>query len=303
MIDYVKITNPLGEELKLELRSPETSGFFIRGINGLGPAKSTINTTEVLSSDGSFYNSSRVGSRNIVMDLGFYPDGSETIEFLRQKTYRFFPMKKQLTIEVATENRTGITTGYVESNEPDIFSNSEGTTISILCQPAFFYGKEYIQTIFSGVNSLFEFPWENPSLTDPLIEFGSVFINTQGNVFYTGDEPTGVVIYVNFTGNVNNLSISNITNGQNMVLSSSIITAITGNNLKLGDQLIISTVRGNKFIYLIRNGVTYNILNALSTNSVWFTVDRGDNVFTYTAGSGLANMQFLIEHQIVYGGL
>lgn len=303
MIQSVKVINHLGETLDLELRSPELSGFFIRGIEGLGPAKSIINMTEVLSADGSFYNSSRVSSRNLIFDLGFYYWGPESIETLRQQTYRFFPPKKLVTFEIQTDNRLGVTSGYVESNEPDIFSKDETTQISVLCPSAFFYGKTNVQTVFSGVDALFEFPWENPSLTEPLIEFGSVFINTQGNVFYTGDEETGVVVYISVLGPVTNLTVHNATRGQSMPISSAAIIAQTGAGLQAGDQIIISTLRGSKYIHLIRGGLTYNILNALAVNADWFRIDRGDNIFTYTADSGVENLQFLIEHRIVYGGL
>lgn len=303
MIQSIKVTNHLGESVEMELKNPDNSGFFVRGIEGLGPSKSIVNLTEVLSADGAFYNSSRIASRNIVLDLGFYNWGIDSIETIRQQTYRFFPMKKSLTIEITTDNRVGITTGFVESNEPDIFSNRESTIISIVCPSAFFYGKTNIQTVFSGVDSLFEFPWENPSLTLPLIEFGSVFVNTQGNVFYTGDEETGVVIYINVLGPVNDLAVYNATRGQTIVIDSAKVITITGSDLIAGDQIIISTIRGSKYIYLIRNNVIYNLLSAIGVNADWFRIDRGDNVFTYTADSGLANLQFLIEHRIVYGGL
>lgn len=303
MIKNIKITNHLGEELTIDLRSPEKSGFFIRNIHGLGPPNSDVNTTSVLSSDGGFYNSSRVTSRNIVIELGFWNDGSDSIESIRQKTYRFFPMKRNLEIEIETDNRKVFTTGYVESNESNIFSKDQGAVISILCPRAFFYGSDIVQTVFSGITSLFEFPFENPSLTLPLIEFGNVFITTQQTVFYTGDEETGVVIYVNFLGSVNNLAIHNASTGESMVIDSAKVIAITGSDFIAGDLLVISSLRGDKNITLIRSGVLYNLLNALNVNADWFRIDRGDNVFTYTADSGLANMQFLIEHRIVYSGV
>lgn len=303
MIQSVKVTNYLGETLTLELRNPETSGFFIKHIEGLGPVKSTVNMTEVLSADGAFFNSSRIGPRNIVMNLGMYDDGSVSVETLRQLSYQLFPTKKSVTLEIQTDNRLGITSGYVESNEPNIFSDKEDTFISILCPSAFFLESGVIQTIFTGFSGGFEFPFENTSLVSPTLQFGQIFVNTSGNVIYTGDEETGVIIYINVTGAVNGLSIFNLGTDETMLISSAQIIAITGHDLQAGDQIIISTLKGNKYIYLIRSGVTFNILNALGTTADWFTIDRGDNVFTYTAVSGLANLQFMIEHQVVYKGL
>jgi hypothetical protein len=303
MIKSVNITNHRGETLKLEPRSPEKSGFFIRNIDGLGPAKGIINTTEVLSADGSFYNSSRIASRNVIFDLGFYNYGQDTIEIIRQNTYRFFPMKRPITIEVETENRFGSAIGYVESNEPNIFSKEEGAIISVICPSAFWEERSLVQTFFSGVEPNFEFPWENPSLTESLIEFGHVFIDTAHSVIYTGDEPTGVEVYVNFLGAVTDLTIINATLGQNMAINSAKIFSQLGSGITAGDIIHINTNKGYKHIHLIRGGVEYNILNALSTLAQWFTIEKGDNVFTYTAATGLSNVQLMVQHRVIYKGL
>ena len=303
MIKSITITNHLGETLNMNLRSPEQSGFFIRSIDGLGPVKSSINMTEVLSLDGAFFNSAHLGSRNIVFNLGFYDDGSESVEAIRQRSYKMFPTKKLVYIEVETDTRIGVTTGYVESNEPDIFSRDEGSVISILCPSAFFFEKNAVQTLFSGTTGGFQFPFENASLTLSLLKFATVFINTEGNVVYTGDEEIGVVIYINVLANVNNLTIYNLTNGESMSISSTKLIALTGFDLKVNDRVVISTVKGSKFIYLIRNGLTVNIINTLNQDADWFTIDQGDNVFTYTAASGVNNLQFMIEHQIAYKGM
>lgn len=303
MIKTVTITNHLGEALLIDLRSPEQSGFFIRGIEGLGPSKSDVNMTEVLSSDGSFYNSSRIHSKNLVFNLGFYNDGSESIETIRQKTYRFFPTKRLINVKIQTDNRLGSIGGYVESNEPDIFSKDEGSIISLICPSAFFEAASSVVTAFNGSVAAFEFPWENPSLTLDLIEFGTIFINTAQSVIYTGDEPTGIIMYINFLGSVSGLTVYNASLSQQMAFDNGKTIAILGSNFQTGDQLIISTIKGQKYIHAIRGGITYNLLNALNTGATWFTIERGDNVYTYTASVGLSNIQASVEHRVIYKGL
>lgn len=303
MIKSIKVTNAIGESLLIELRNPITSGFFVRDIDGLGAAKATINLSESLSADGGFFNSSRLLPRNIVLDLGFYNNGLESVETIRQKTYRFFPAKRDISLEIETDARVGVTTGFVESNTPNIFSNDSGTVISVVCPSSFFYSKDEITTIFGGVESLFSFPWENPSLTVPLIEFGSIFTETAKTIVYTGDEETGLELFARMLGPVTNLGIHNLNTGQSMILSSSIIASLTGSGLVANDFVVISTIRGTKFIYLVRNGILYNILNAVSQPANWFRLQRGNNTFAYTADSGLSNIQFYTQHRIVYGGL
>ena len=69
MINFVEVTNYLGESFVLRLKDPAESGFFIRNIDGLGPAKANVNMTDIATIDGSRYNSSRLQTRNIVINL------------------------------------------------------------------------------------------------------------------------------------------------------------------------------------------------------------------------------------------
>lgn len=136
MIKSVTVTNPSGESLVLELKRPDLSGFKVVSITGLGPTDATINFSDLGSGDGSMYNSSRVGTRNIVLTLAFMEN--PTIEVTRQLSYKYFPTKKLIKIDVETDNRTVTTYGYVERNEPNIFSSEETTQISIVCANPYF---------------------------------------------------------------------------------------------------------------------------------------------------------------------
>ena len=136
MIKSITVTNYLGDSLVLDLARPELSGFVVKSVTGLGAGKSTINTTEVATNDGSIYNSARLSSRNIVLSLAFL--WKPTIEDVRHLSYKFFPIKRMVTLLIETDNRLAQITGYVESNEPTIFSKDEGSDISIICPDPFF---------------------------------------------------------------------------------------------------------------------------------------------------------------------
>ena len=127
MIKAITVTTPKGESLKLTLANPEESGLIVKSIEGLGPSKANINTTELATMDGSVYSSARTTERNIVLTLAmmFAP----TIEDSRQKTYHFFPVKGKVKLVIETDNRQVQTEGYVESNEPDIFSIKSTKTL------------------------------------------------------------------------------------------------------------------------------------------------------------------------------
>lgn len=307
MIHSFAITNYLGDRIKLDLREPEVSGFLIKSVTGLGPVKATVNTTEVVTNDGSMFNSARLSQRNIVFQIVFVDTVyGETIEDVRQKSYKYFPAKKNVEIIIETDNRYVRTNGYVESNEPNIFSSQEGTSISIICPDPFFYsaGEDGNNvTDFYSIDPLFEFPFSNESLTEPLLVFGEIQIKTEGVITYYGDAEIGVTIYIHAIGPANNINIYNTETREVMKIDTGKLQKLTGKGIVASDDIVINTSKGDKSITLIREGVSYNILNCLDKNTDWFTLVKGDNIFAFTADSGVTNLQFRIENKVIYEGV
>lgn len=304
MIKSVTVTNHLGESIKLELRFPEKSGFLVQEISGLGPSKADINSTELATADGSLYNSARVNTRNIVLSLKLL--ANPTIEITRQKSYKYFPIKKRIRLLIETDTRICEIYGYVESNEPIIFSSSETTQISIICPDPYFYssggdGKQI--TIFSGIESQFTFPFSNESLNTNLIVMGEIVTNQEQTVYYNGDAEIGVTIYIHALGDVTNLTIYNLFTRETMTIDTNRLATLTGFGIIASDDIIISTVKGRKYIQLFRDGVYTNILNCLDKDADWFQLSKGDNVFVYTADTGATLLQFRIENRTLYEGV
>ena len=295
----------------MELTRPELSNFLIDSVDGLGPAKANINTTEMATSDGALFNSARLSARNIVLNLVFVTEGINSegkilsIEEVRQKSYKYFPIKRNLTFIVETDNRTLVTTGYVESNEPEIFGDKdqEGSAISIICTDPYFYSLDSDTTLFYGVDPNFGFPFSNESLDEPLLVFGEIQIKTEGVITYHGDSEIGVMIYIHAIGPATNINIYNTETREVMRINTEKISSLTGKGIVASDDIVINTAKGEKSITLIREGVSYNILNCLDKNTDWFTLAKGDNIFAFTADSGVTNLQFRVENKVIYEGV
>lgn len=301
MIKTITVTNYLGDSLVLDLAKPELSGFAVTNITGLGPGKANINTTEISTTDGGLYNSARVPVRNIVISLQFL--WSETIEQARHRSYKYFPIKSKVKLAFETDERFSEIEGYVESNDPTIFSNAEGTDISIVCPNPFFYSSEKNTTVFSGIEPLFEFPFSNEALSAPMLEMGSIENATDKIIHYDGDAETGVTITIHAIGEATGIAIFNTGTREVMRLDTDKLASFTGQGIIAGDDIVISTIPGSKSITLYRNGVATNILNCLDRDSDWFKLSKGDNVFTYTTETGSNNLQFSIENSVVYEGI
>jgi hypothetical protein len=302
MIKKVIVTNYLGESLEMELARPEVSGLAITDIEGLGPVKATINTSEIATGDGALYNSAKLETRNIVMTLDFR-FGTD-IETIRHTTYKYFPIKRYLTLTFVTDQRSLDAFGYVESNEPGIFQAHEVTQISVICPDPYFYatnGKTL--TLFSGVNPKFEFPFENNSLTEKLINFGDIVHMYENVVTYKGDASVGITITIHALDTVKDIVIYNARTREVMRINTDFIQTLTGQAYGAGDDIIINTKRGEKSVTLLRAGLTTNILNCLGKGSSWFQLSKGDNIFIYNATEGAMSIQFKIENDTIYEGV
>lgn len=301
MIKSVTVTNYLNQSITLELTRPELSGFIITSIDGLGPVNATINTTDMATTDGALFNSARVSTRNIVLSVRYL---GTFIEDVRQLSYKYFPVKKKVNLVIETDNRSLEIEGYVESNEPDIFSKEESAAISIVCAFPFFNSANYVQTtMFSGIEAEFEFPFSNESLTDPLLNMGEILNLQYNTVNYLGDVEVGMTITIHAVGPASNLSIYNTDTNEVMTIDTSKLKALTGNEIIASDDIIICTEKGKKSVTLIREGKSINILNCIDKNSSWFQLYKGDNVFAYSAESGTTNLQFKIENKVLYEGV
>lgn len=301
MIHAFQIINYLGESIRMQLDDPWESGFIVKSVTGLGPPKADLVFTEMATNDGGLENSARLTKRNIVFNLQFLE--SPTIEEVRHLSYRYFPIKKKVSIIVETDRGECRTEGIVESNEPDIFDKEEGCSISIMCGESYFYGTTEQTVSFNGVIPLFEFPFENNSPTEKLIEFGEIQNFTERTILYEGDGNPGMTIKIHLLGPIKNFSFYSIDTRKSISINEEKIKAVIGSELQRGDDIIINTNKGQKSVVLVRSGIEYNIINSLERPIQWLNLRKGENVFAYGCDEGVSNIQLKISNKILYEGV
>lgn len=244
-------------------------GFYVTSVLGLTPAAAVINTDGLATGDGSLYNSSKVGNRNIVITMTYR--SGVNVEAERIKLYSIFKTKQWVRLFYKNSHRNVYIDGYVETFEGDLFQRGQQAAVSIICPDPFFKNIDDTTTTFTGVIPMLEFPVEFP---EEGIPFSELRVYDEKSVYNAGDTETGVIIRCNFSGDVNNPAFYNLTTGEGLVIEFDFIR---------GDALTINTNQGSKKIELIRDGATINMLNHLQQGSAWFLLTIGDNVFTFTA--------------------
>lgn len=314
MIHSVTVTNPLGESIKMELAKPEKSGFAVYSIDGLGPVTGTINMASLATADGGIFNSARLPCRNILMTLGLL--FAETVEEARHLSYRYFPVKKPVSLSIETDQRICDILGYVEANEINIFSQEETAQISILCpNPRFHAGGDRRKTeVTFAVNApTFEFSFGNEipeafagdrETAPGALQFGLLTDDSLQTIWYEGDADTGFEMILDASGAISGkITVANAETQEAMVLDTDKVASLTGAGFGLGDSIEISTVRGEKRITLVRNGNRTNIIGCLEKDSDWLLLRKGDNIFQYAVTTGGVYLGFRIRYDTLYEGV
>ena len=266
-----KIENSGGEVLTL---TQDESRWTVYEIAGLNPPGAQINLTNLAGLDGARFNSSKLATRNIVVSLKINGE----IETNRQELYRFFRTKEACIFYFANANRNVKIAGYVETVECNMFSNMEIMQISIICPYPYFQAVEESETDISNQIRLFVFPFSiNEGEPVPFSEY----TNNRIAVVENGSEAeTGAVFKVEFTDNVNKLMIYNTEQNDHITINY---------DFQSGDRAIINTVKGQKSVALVRNGVSRNIFSAVERGSVFLQLLPGENRFSYVADDGASN--------------
>lgn len=203
MLKKVVITNCFDESMTYAIdgvQADNPSGLIITSIDGLGPVKASINMLDLATTDGQKYSSARLPGRNIVIKALF--THATSIEEARLLSYKYFPIKKKLKFHIETDTRVAEIEGYVESNEPDIFSEQSSCQISIVCENPYFDGGEIEYRYGKDAIPLFKFEFgndESQGRNGKEIKMSQYpDLSTDRQLVYTGDADTGVKLDFNF---------------------------------------------------------------------------------------------------------
>ena len=275
--------NSRGESLVLT----NNPNYIVYKIDGLTPPQATINSSVNTTTDGSTINSSRLENRNIVIYMTIEGD----IEANRINLYKYFPVKKDVTLYFTNGTRDVNICGRVELIECDLFAQKQTAQISIICAKPYFKAVNDLVHSFGSISNLFEFPFSIPAEG---IEFSSITSAVRKSIINSGDVDTGIIIKLFATGTVVNPTIYNVFKKTSLKLNLTMLPS---------DTVVINTNVGEKAIELIRDGVTTNALGYMARNSTWFILESGDNVFTYECDSGTADLQITFTTSLLYSGV
>lgn len=273
MLTKVEVRTDQGVLLTLSMEDP-SNGYIIEEIDGLDPVKATLVSSSFAQLDGQQYQSSRREARNLVFHLLLKSEYTEeTARQLRKRLYAFFMPKANVNLRFFMADGLVVNiSGKVETFEADLFTEEPRADISIMCFNPDFVDQEV--TTISGSTTALEI--------ETLVE-------------YDGEVETGVVFTLFVDRDIAAFTIYHRPPDDQMR------TLEFAGDLNPGDTLTISTVPGDKWARLLRDGTTSSILYGISPYSNWIEFMPGDNhIRVYALGDAVP---FEFEYANKYGGL
>ena len=286
------VENHRGERLRLT----QNPNYAVIDIDGLNPPKANVNVGENANFDGATFMSSRLNTRNIVVSI--VP--LNNVEKNRIALYQYFNAKKECTLYFSNGKRSVYIKGYVNNFAFDLFSKNgsdyETIQVSIICPDPYFRDINQTQFVFSHVIDMFEFEMDIP---EDGVVLSAESGTAQNIVMNEGDVETGFLLRVHVNGNASAPTIENRTTGEKLK-----IYGDYSGRYNAGDEIYISTVKGNKYAYEFHNGKRRDLLNNIDWYlSTWVSLDIGINNMLFSAAVGEDNFDAVIEYDNLYEGV
>ena len=277
------VENASGQKLELTRQR----NIHVIGVDGLNPTDANIITSTMAGSDGSRFNSAVANQKNIVIHLRLTGD----VETNRLTLYKYFRIKQYCKIYYQNDHRDVYCEGYVESFENDRFVVNNQADISIICPSSWFHQINTEKFQMSQVLPMFEFPFSIPKEG---IEFSVLDRTQRTTVINSGEVDTGILIELAASSDVSNPRLYNADTNEVMKINI---------EMQAGDLIQVSTVKGNKYVRMVRAGVTTNIINRLDKYPVWFQLPPGETDFTYECDSGTEFLTVTFTVQNLFEGV
>lgn len=273
-------SQPGAPELPLGGFMPNDDPVQLRNIDGLGPVKAELTSTPFASGRGELYQGGFTGKRNIVISLGLNPNWeNQTMATLRQLLYRYFLPEEWCKLRFYSQELPPVDIeGYVESFEPNIFSEDPEVQISVICHKPDFV--EVDATIYEGT-----------------VDDGTLELEFD----YSGTVPTGFELRVDRT--VDNPSYTGAVKITHTAQLQPQVFEITPVTIDTTKYFKLSTVRSKKRVYnvSVADGYLTNLLAWVTDVSVWPEIKPGQNLFSIQASE--FGQVWTLAYFNRYGGL
>lgn len=280
-------------ELKLENRNAQTVNindeinYTVFSVNGLTPPKATVYSSKSPNKKGSKKNGSTLDERIVIIQVKLLGD----VEANRNALYAWSDTEQELKIYYRNGQKNIYCEGTVTDCDIDLFTSNEIVNIAILCNDPYLYDIQEIVAEISTLIKHFTFPF---AIDADGIPFSTIKETNTTNIFNSGAE-TGLKFTIKCNGDISNILIYNALD----------TTQQFKINTTLQENWIveINTEGSPKTVKAIKPDGTIENLLKYVFNPTWFNLKKGNNIFGYSADSGIDKVELSIGFRNKYLGV
>lgn len=194
-----------------------------------------------------------LNARDIVLKVSLNPqfDQGQTYSFLRDSLYKAISAYRASEVQIQFLTGTTVSaviSGFITKVESPQFVQNPDVTITIRCQDPYFKAPAPVLVTTTSINKSI------PTITDNI-----------------STAPHGFKMRLTFSANVNGFEFSAYAGEWAFDIGYSFLA---------GDQLWFSSDINDKYLYVVRSGVTTNLVDKLILSSVWPFLFPGANNFS-----------------------
>lgn len=264
--------------------------FLLVNAEGVYFADNKVTISENTMTDGGAYQGSIAKVRNIVLTL---KDLTSHV-YNRNLIDALFKSGLPGTLVFKEDQNERQIKYYVESVDSTGESGARTYTVSLLCPDPFFYAMEDVIVYLAAWMGNFTFPHDFLVSRE---EFGYRSNQRSQNIQNEqAENGIGMVITITAAGLVENPSIIRVESNESIQIGTESHPFTMG----AGDTITITTSDNDKHVYFTHNGITTEINQYITEDSVFVQLMRGNNNIGYAADVGVDQMSVRISYRLKY---
>lgn len=274
-----------GTALELGQKRP----FLITSREGLEAVENEITSTTQYNLDGAELVGQRLNTRSITLKGEMLADTQEELQSLRMQMISIFNPRLSGTLEYQVEDKIyniDVLTEIAPKFGSEQTAQTYTFTIELKALNPYWYDVTDYDKLIPLSQLQNNMTW--PLKITPNYVFSKIVSGNITTVTNNGDIETGAEYTLKIGGDVKNIKVLNIVNGDFFQINYTFTT---------GDVVVLNTIRQKFSVKLTRsNGDVVNLIGNRELNSSFFQLNKGDNYIQVTADVGkeliIADMKF-----------
>lgn len=250
---------------------------------GLEEAEYRVTTAELGDADGDVMIGTAAGKRNILISADIKGD----YETMRRKLFAFFAPGKPGTLKHVDGGETKVIDYYVEKITFGFSGRLRTVTVSLLCPDPLLRDDQITRVYMSRYEPTLQFPfvYGAPIMVARRVAERIVTIHNPTEI------TTGLRVTFSARATVVNPGLEELSREQSFTIPLSV-------GVVSGDNITITTGQAEKDI--VQEGKSKRGIWRRGDN--WLQLEPGDNVYRYTATSGVDALDVMLEYTLKYRG-